>query len=189
MTGHWQILGGHPGGMGPKKKRKGQYSPFVDYKEPQRWRKKMDLGKGMKSIKETIEESIEMIFNEVSKNIDNEVSKNIDIRLQDFVLFAKEFLGLKKVPSIKLVDERESDMTTACYDTKKQTIKVLRGNRAFFDICRSVAHELVHRAQHEKMDGSSIDGNAGSKHENEANAIAGEIVRLYGSKNSSFYEE
>ena len=46
MTGHWQILGGHPGGMGPKKKRKGQYSPFVDYTEPKKWRKKMDTGKG-----------------------------------------------------------------------------------------------------------------------------------------------
>lgn len=181
MSGHWQILGGHPGGMGPKKKRKGQYSPFVDYKEPQKWRKRMDVGKG---IKETIEKSIEKIFMEAVKEQDD-----FDSKLEDFILFAKNHLKLKKIPRIEFVDKREKDMTTACYDTKRETMKVLRGDRAFFDICRSVAHELVHRAQHENMKGSSIDGNAGSQHENEANSIAGEIVRLYGSKNPSFYEE
>lgn len=67
MTGHWQILGGHPGGMGPKKKRKGQYSPFVDYTEPKRWRKTMDTGKGPSKSKfhEHISKVFESRFSEI----------------------------------------------------------------------------------------------------------------------------
>lgn len=184
MPGHWQILGGHPGGMGPKKKRKGQYSPFVDYKEPQRWRKKMDLGGGLKPVKKRIEESIEFIFMESKKRQDE-----FEDKINQFVLFAKDYLKLENIPEIRFVDEREEDMTTACYDTENEAIKVLRGDRALFDICRSVAHELVHRSQHETKNASEINGEAGSRDEDEANAIAGEIVRLYGDKNSSFYEE
>lgn len=49
--------------MGPKKKRKGQYSPFVDYKEPKRWRKNMDLGKGPTGgLKEYISEGFDRFF-------------------------------------------------------------------------------------------------------------------------------
>ncbi len=45
--GHWEALGGHPGNMGPKRKRKGQYSIYTDHREPGRWRKKMmDKGRG-----------------------------------------------------------------------------------------------------------------------------------------------
>lgn len=67
MTGHWQILGGHPGGMGPKKKRKGQYSPFVDHTEPKRWRKTMDTGKGPSKSKfhEHISKVFESRFSEI----------------------------------------------------------------------------------------------------------------------------
>ena len=42
VVGHWEVMGGHPGSMGPKKKRNGQYSPFVDADEPDRWQKKMN---------------------------------------------------------------------------------------------------------------------------------------------------
>lgn len=118
-----------------------------------------------------------------------EQEENFQSTIKDFSLFAKDHLGLKEMPEIELVNERQNGMTTACYDTKNKTIKILRKNRALFDICRSIAHELVHRAQHERVqDGSLIDGKAGSKDENEANAVAGEIVRLYGDINPSFYE-
>lgn len=61
--GHWQVLGGHPGNMGPKRKRKGQYSIYADHREPGRWRKKMDKGRGPgKQPGLTIEEILRDLF-------------------------------------------------------------------------------------------------------------------------------
>ncbi len=61
--GHWEVLGGHPGNMGPKRKRKGQYSPYVDHREPDRWRKKMDRGRGPgKQPGLTIDEALQTLF-------------------------------------------------------------------------------------------------------------------------------
>jgi hypothetical protein len=46
---------------------------------------------------------------------------------------------------------------------------------------------MVHQAQH-KVTGD-LDGSTGSPHENEANALAGQIVRMYGKKYPEFYDE
>jgi hypothetical protein len=106
-------------------------------------------------------------------------------RIDDFVKFAAEFLNLE-VPKVILLPEREPDMTTASYNMKNGEIKVYIKGRAAFDICRSIAHEMVHAAQHKKTD--DLDGSTGSPHEDEANAIAGRIVRMYGKQNPDFYE-
>lgn len=107
-------------------------------------------------------------------------------RVDDFVKFACQQLGIDQ-PKITLLDEREPEMTTASYNIKTGEIKVCVRGRAVFDICRSIAHEMVHQAQHKVTD--DVDGSTGSPHENEANAVAGQIVRLYGKKNPEFYDE
>lgn len=78
-------------------------------------------------------------------------------------------------------------MTTASYNMKNGEIKVYVKGRASFDICRSIAHEMVHAAQHKKT--NDLDGSTGSDHENEANAVAGQLVRMYGKMHDDFYEE
>jgi len=105
--------------------------------------------------------------------------------MQDFVNFACDELGVNEIPTIFLVNVRDKDMTTAnyCPDTKK--IKVYSKGRAFFDIARSLAHELVHHKQN--INGEKLDGETGSDCENEANAMAGQIIRKYGQKNPDFY--
>lgn len=77
-------------------------------------------------------------------------------------------------------------MTTASYNMKTGEIKVYIKGRASFDICRSIAHEMVHAAQHKQSD--DLDGSTGSPHEDEANAMAGRIVRMYGKMHPDFYE-
>ena len=106
-------------------------------------------------------------------------------RIDDFVKFAADHLKLD-IPTVILLHEREPDMTTASYNMKNGEIKVYIKGRAAFDICRSIAHEMVHAAQHKQTD--DLDGSTGSDHENEANAVAGQIVRLYGKMNPDFYE-
>ena len=74
-------------------------------------------------------------------------------------------------------------MTTGCYIPNSRKIKILVKDRGLVDVLRSLAHELVHQKQH--LDGAleDISGETGSDHENEANAKAGIIMRLYQDKN------
>lgn len=111
-------------------------------------------------------------------------------RIEDFIDFATQHLGLSKRPNVMLLQAREPDMTTASYDIKNGNMKILCGNRAVFDVCRSIAHEMVHQKQHENIDDpSQLDGTTGSPHENEANALAGQMIRIYGKQNPEFYDE
>jgi hypothetical protein len=107
-------------------------------------------------------------------------------RIQDFVDFASEYLGLQQEPQIEFLDVREEGMTTASYCPADAKIKIYTTNRANFDICRSIAHEMVHQMQCENEE--DVDGTTGSPHEDEANALAGRIIRLYGERNPEFYE-
>ena len=110
----------------------------------------------------------------------------LESKLEDFIDFASNHLELKDTPKIMLVQVRDGDMTTANYCPDSKTMKIYAKNRALFDIARSIAHELVHHMQNEK--GQTLDGTTGSDCENEANAVAGKIIRMYGEKNPDFYE-
>lgn len=107
--------------------------------------------------------------------------------ITDFVRFAAKQLGLQQEPNIEFVDVRDGSMTTAAYSPSDCSMKIYRGNRATFDICRSIAHEMVHQMQDEN--GDELDGTTGSPCEDEANAVAGRLIRMYGAENDSFYEE
>ena len=107
--------------------------------------------------------------------------------ITDFVRFAAKQLGLQQEPNIEFVDVRDGSMTTAAYSPSDCSMKIYRGNRATFDICRSIAHEMVHQMQDEN--GDELDGETGSPCEDEANALAGRLIRTYGGNNAGFYEE
>jgi len=110
----------------------------------------------------------------------------LESKLDDFITFASDHLELQDTPKIMLVQVRDGNMTTANYCPNSKTMKIYSKNRALFDIARSIAHELVHHRQMER--GQKLDGTTGSDCENEANALAGKIIRLYGEKNPEFYE-
>lgn len=110
----------------------------------------------------------------------------LEEKLDDFVQFACDHLKLQDTPKIMLVQVRDDNMTTANYCPNSKNIKVYAKNRALFDVARSIAHELVHHKQN--VNGEELNGETGSDCENEANATAGQIIRLYGKKNPDFYE-
>jgi len=112
------------------------------------------------------------------------------ISMNDFVEFVTKYLSLSEKPTINFVDEKTPEMTSACYSPDDKKITILSKDRKFMDVARSIAHEMVHQKQHEDLgDSDKIDGMTGSKHEDEANAIAGRIIRKYGEKNPEFYTE
>lgn len=108
--------------------------------------------------------------------------------LELFIDFASKFLGIKK-PSVVLKFKHEGLTTTAAYSNNK--IKVYAKERALVDIMRSIAHEMVHQKQDNdgRLDDSEHDANntAGSPIENEANAVAGQIIRKFGEEHPEIY--
>jgi hypothetical protein len=129
----------------------------------------------MKYLKDLKNEAI----NEVAMNKDN---------VHEFIKFAKNALQLKEKVSVKLLTQRHENMTAACYDPNTNEISIYAKGRAYPDVCRSIAHELVHQKQNELNVLEADSGQTGSDIENEANACAGIIMRNFGEIVENLYD-
>ena len=91
---------------------------------------------------------------------------------------------------VNLTDNGDDIETLANYDMMDGEINVLTKDRATPDIIRSIAHEMVHHKQNERGDlrGNPEEGEDGSPWEDEANAKAGELVRLFGKQYPEIYD-
>jgi Zn-dependent peptidase ImmA (M78 family) len=67
-------------------------------------------------------------------------------------------------------------------------IWVYCANRNMADILRTLAHELVHRKQDEDGRINYESGKTGSEIENEANAMAGVLLRDFGKQHEEIYQ-
>ena len=111
--------------------------------------------------------------------------------LKDFLKFCKKELSIQSMPSIKLIKDRsfvEQNRSYGEYNPNENSIRVVTLNRNLADICRSLAHELTHHRQNELHMLESGSGDTGSSIEDEANAMAGIIMRDYGKLNLSVYD-
>ena len=72
------------------------------------------------------------------------------------------------------------------YIPSEEKIMVVVHNRNMADILRTLAHELVHHMQN--INGNELNGEDGSETENEANAMAGVIMRKFGRENPEIFE-
>ena len=115
--------------------------------------------------------------------------KNLDT-LKHFVSFCKKELEIQSLPKISLVKDKsfvEMRRSFGEYNPGEMTVKVFITGRNLADVCRSLAHELVHHRQQELNLIYSDAGETGTEIENDANAIAGIIMREYGKLNLSVY--
>ena len=112
-------------------------------------------------------------------------------KLNAFVKFVKEQLELKTVPTISIKGNRDGLKTTANYDYTKENkiIKVYGKNRALVDIMRSVAHEMVHHKQFEDGRLEQRPPDIGGEIEDEANAKAGQYIKLFAKEDPTIYED
>lgn len=109
--------------------------------------------------------------------------------IKEFVLHAKEELAIEKLPKIHLVTDRSfavSHRSFGVYRPELNELYVYVANRNTADILRTLAHELVHHRQNEL--GMELDGGTGSDIENQANSIAGVVLRNYGKSHEVIYE-
>ena len=113
-------------------------------------------------------------------------------KLNSFVKFVKKELGIESLPTISIQPNRDGLKTTAHYDYTKENkiVRVYGKNRALVDIMRSVAHELVHHKQFEegRLDGPQPP-DIGGEIEDEANAKAGQYIKLFAKEDPTIYED
>jgi len=124
---------------------------------------------------------------------DSSEKKTID----DFVEFVKKELGINNEVDIQLQNNKDGIKTTAVYkyqdegdeDFEQSHIKVFALGRALVDVLRSIAHELVHHKQNEDGELKGKHSNVGGPIEDEANAVAGEMIKAYGLEHPEIYPE
>jgi len=91
----------------------------------------------------------------------------------------KNELGIDELPPINLVDDDSAvGGGTSFGEFDGNSVRVVSKDRHPMDVMRTLVHELVHWQQLNQ--GMELDGSDGSEIENEANAVAGVIMRKFG---------
>jgi len=105
--------------------------------------------------------------------------------IKSFLPFVQKHLDIHHLPTIKVVDRIPgADGTTfGRYEPEQNTIWLVTKGRHPKDALRTLAHELVHYQQGVEDRLNSESGATGSNEENEANAVAGILMRHYNEAN------
>jgi hypothetical protein len=112
-------------------------------------------------------------------------------KLNEFVKFVKEELGIKKMPEIRIQYNRNEIKTTANYNYNlpEKVIKIYGKGRALVDIMRSLGHELNHHKQYEQGRLKIKPPDIGGEIEDESNAVAGQLIKKFAKINDSIYDD
>lgn len=110
--------------------------------------------------------------------------------ISDFIDFVVEELGIENKPSVCVQNNRDGIKTTALYDysKEKKVVKVCMKNRALVDGLRSIAHEIVHHKQWEEGRLETKPEDIGGDIEDEANAKAGQFIKMFSKINPKIYD-
>jgi hypothetical protein len=135
-------------------------------------------------VKNKTTESFSIIENEVVfgnlledfievKNLDRKAY--LDSIMPKFFEIVKRHLQIEDFPKITLSDKISN--TFGIFKPGEQSIEIVISNRHPVDSLRTLAHELVHWRQLLRNEMNELSGQAGSPQENEANSLAGVIMR------------
>lgn len=109
---------------------------------------------------------------------DRELSNEHYQLIKKFISYLQEHLPLRKDVTICFLSDRVGQMTTGSSIPQLRIINVLTKNRLNRDILRTLAHEWVHEFQMSVMR-RKVGSNIGGKNEDEANAYAGRLVKMF----------
>lgn len=113
--------------------------------------------------------------------------------LLEFIRFAAEHLELDKLPKFNFMFDTKRSLehkSFGGYAPGEKHIDITVVNRHIMDVCRTLAHEMVHFKQ--DLDNQLDDPNAGSTgspQENEANAQAAVVMRNWGKKHPHLFDK
>ena len=113
--------------------------------------------------------------------------------LLDFVRFAAEHLELKSLPKFDFVFDSKKSVehkSFGGYAPGVKHITITVKNRHINDVCRTLAHEMVHFKQdlNDELEDDEA-GATGSPQENEANARAAVLMRNWGKRHPEYFEK
>ena len=111
---------------------------------------------------------------------ENSVEKRKHKYIQDFIKFLFDNYPLKNNLDIIFLSKRIGNMTTGSRNQKNE-IRILAKGRMMRDTLRTLAHEWVHEYQMDIM-GREIGPNIGGINEDEANSIAGKLLKIFEKK-------
>ncbi len=101
-----------------------------------------------------------------------------------FIKFVNDELTLNKAFKVKLVTQRDTDLKTyAYYNPQNGDVKVYCKDRGLADVLRSIAHELIHHHQNQSGKLEQPTQDVGGEIEDEANSVAGQLVKKFGYAN------
>jgi hypothetical protein len=118
------------------------------------------------------------------------VNDGTDEIVRDFVDFAGDRLGLERAPKIKLIRDPKQAAERKSFGGYMPGggIEINIGNRHIMDVLRTLAHEMVHHKQDVAGELNDRSGEDGSPQENEANAKAAVIMRLWAKMNPELFQ-
>jgi pyrimidine deaminase RibD-like protein/predicted nucleotidyltransferase len=111
--------------------------------------------------------------------------------VEQFIQDTAKRLGIERMPEIQLHDDdgwSEENHSFGMYQPELHVLHVNLRNRHIMDIFRTVAHELAHCRQHEIEQLDDNAGATGSPVENEANAVAGIIMRDFADAHPELFD-
>ena len=111
--------------------------------------------------------------------------------INDFMGYVRDFLQLEEMPELELIPDKNiaiENKSFGGYSPSEKKIYLNTGGRHLADVLRTLAHEMVHHQQNLKGILTRDAGETGSDFENEANSVAGVIMRNYGKQNPKIYE-
>ena len=124
----------------------------------------------------------------IDKTLSLVESVDKDSLFEKFMAYACNELQIQNPPTFEVRYEYGEDQPSfGAYIPSKHHISVNPSNRNIVDVLRTLAHELVHARQNEMGILQPDSGETGSEHENDANAIAGILMRDYGKQNPNIY--
>ena len=115
-----------------------------------------------------------------------------DLMLRKFADSCIKFLKIKNVPSLEIKNTPEWSKENASfgrYDQDTNTLTISVPGRHILDILRTMAHELTHCRQAELEELPADAGETGSPWEDQANAMAGRIMRNWAAKHPDHFAQ
>jgi hypothetical protein len=103
-----------------------------------------------------------------------------------------QYLGLKNAPRIRLRRDPEWTRRNGTFGRyiaePHNTIELATAGRHIIDILRTLAHEMTHAAQNERVGLPDHAGETGSEFEDGANAMAGRIMRHWAEQEPELFQ-
>jgi len=118
---------------------------------------------------------------QIEEGVDPEQKETFIEIFSKFLPVAVKTLGLKSLPKFEFLDNlnHSEQPSFGMYVNEEDTMYVALANRHPNDILRTLAHELVHYKQDVEHQLNPDSGVTGSPEENEANAMAGVVMRHF----------